>query len=446
MTIEFDSTNSDATPSAGSQRRRAAGALGATMLVAAAGGIGFGIGRSADSGGAISPAAMPKTVAPVEAEPTVIPTIAEDPPPPEPPMTVRTTIPADDAALETMEGDGDVMASGGPGWTMFGDSAMTLLAERITESGAMVRAHLGETWPLEEFSEGGFGWPGGWQPPAWCFESGQVRIALGGAESTGTSIIDVGSVSWWNEPFNGRAVSALTMGLTDANPYRVVFVQAPPSVTEVSVTFGDGATDSTAPTDGVALLAVPGLDPVVGAEPGWIPPPRDFEVTFVEPDQEPSTVSGDRTGYQDPEFQASCSPPPPALPEPGEQPADPAAEEQAVIDLMTAVYSDDDDGNDERFDDPTGIAEAREEVRQSGYEEAAANAVAVVEELVFSSPTEAWFRYRIETTTGIFSERYGIAVNIDGTWKITRETICQDLALAGGNCGGFIEPIRPPGS
>ena len=68
-----------------------------------------------------------------------------------------------------------------------------------------------------------------------------------------------------------------------------------------------------------------------------------------------------------------------------------------------------------------------------------------VEELVFTSPTEAWFRYRIETINGLFGERYGIAVFVDDVWKITRETICQDLALAGGSCGDDVRTIRPPG-
>ena len=54
------------------------------------------------------------------------------------------------------------------------------------------------------------------------------------------------------------------------------------------------------------------------------------------------------------------------------------------------------------------------------------------------------FRYRIETTTGTFGQRFGVARNIDGTWKITRATICQDLSLAGGDCGGDVGMVTPP--
>ncbi len=447
MTIEFESFTTESPEPARSSRRRGAAAVGATMLVAAAGGIGFGIGRAADDNDAITAAdspvpAVPETMAPVP-ETTFAPDRAASPPTDEP----ATTEGIDVAMTE-------IAASGGGGWTIFGGETMTLLTERTTESGAILRAHLGETWDHEiydDFGEGDdygeFGGPDGWQPPGWCFESGQVRIALGGGESTGTSVIDVGSVSWWSEPFNGRAVSSLTMGSADANPYRVLFVQAPPSVSEVTVTFGDGATDSTTPTDGVALLAVAGTDATSESELGWLPPPTDFEIVFTDATGESVDVAGDRTGYNDPAYQASCSPPPPALPDPGEQPGDPAAEQQTIVELMTAIYLDDDDtANTDRFDDATGIAEAREQVRSGSFEEAAANAEAVVEELVFTSPTEAWFRYRIETTTGTFAGRFGIAVNIDGDWKITRSTICQDLSLAGGDCGGNLEMIQPPGS
>jgi hypothetical protein len=226
-----------------------------------------------------------------------------------------------------------------------------------------------------------------------------------------------------------------------------VFVQAPASVTNVSVTFGDGSSDSVSPTNGVALLVVPGVGPASGPDDAWIGAPVDFDVTFDEADgTDATTVDGARTGYNDPGFQQSCSPPPPELPAPGEQPADAGADEAAIIELMSVIYGDDDGDNQERIDDLTGVAEARDQIREGGFEEAAASAEAIVEELVFTSPTEAWFRYRIETTTGIFSERYGIAVLIDGTWKITRNTICQDLSMAGGDCGGIIETIRPPGS
>lgn len=447
MAFEFDPVPHDPSPPR-RPRRRALAVLGAAILVAGAGGVGFGIGRSAGGdevsvgpGAEAGVGSTPSTEPP--AAPATMPAIEPD------------AEPIESEAIETMSEDGldestssasATVVSGGSGWTIFGGEPMELIAERTTSSGVVLRAHLGQLWDhgFSEYED--FGGPTGWQPPAWCFESGQVRIALGGGEATGTSVIDVGSVSWWTEPFEGRAVSALTMGTADGNPHRVVFVQAPPAVTNVSVTFGDGASDSVSPTNGIALLAVPGADIITDeADGAWIGAPVDFDVTFDAGEgAEPTTIDGTRTGYNDPEFQQSCSPPPPELPAPGEQPADADAAEAAITELMTLIYGDDDGDNDERIDDPTGVAEARDQIREGGFEEAAASAEAIVEELVFTSPTEAWFRYRIETTSGTFSERFGIAAFIDDPWKITRNTICQDLSMAGGDCGGFIENIRPP--
>ena len=71
---------------------------------------------------------------------------------------------------------------------------------------------------------------------------------------------------------------------------------------------------------------------------------------------------------------------------------------------------------------------------------------ATIAELVFTAPDEAWFRYSIDTPGNDFDNRYGIAVAVDGVWKITRSTVCQDLSLAGGDCGEGWQTIYPPGA
>ena len=212
------------------------------------------------------------------------------------------------------------------------------------------------------------------------------------------------------------------------------------------------AVDTTTPVDGVALLVVPGApETIVHIEEDhgytWTEERPDFDISF-EGGADPATITdGQNSGYDDPEFRASCSPPPPALPSPGDQPADAAFAEETIIDLMSRIYGNNDDESFDTLDfidDPTGVAAAREQVSEGSFEDAAASANAIVEEIVFTTPTEAWFRYRIETTTGTFGDRFGIAVDIDGEWKITRQTICQDLGLAGGSCGGeYIENIYP---
>jgi hypothetical protein len=64
---------------------------------------------------------------------------------------------------------------------------------------------------------------------------------------------------------------------------------------------------------------------------------------------------------------------------------------------------------------------------------------------VFTNPTEAWFRYDLETSSSFFADRFGIAYLIDGSWRISRRVICQDLALAASPCEPDSEPINPPG-
>ncbi|MFT6291637.1 MAG: hypothetical protein ACJAR2_002242 [Ilumatobacter sp.] len=436
----------------GRRSRRVAAGVGAAMLVAVAGGVGFGIGRNLDdaSGQTVAPLDQPETEPNAEPVPQTVPDSTTLP------IATGETSPADggtdvtdreEAVEEMVAGSADFQASGAGGWATFGDSDMDLLTERLTNTGVVLRAHLGPTWEQEQWIEPG---TDGWQPPAWCFESGQVRIALGGGETTGPNVIDTGSVNWWSQPFKGRAVSWVTLGRVDGNPHRVIFVQAPEGTTEVTATFGDGVVDTAIPNNGVALLVAAGAPDSTefsdgGGGTNYQDQP-DFTIEFAGPE----LVIVDQTqigGWNDPEFAASCSPPPPALPEAGEQPADSDAAETEVAELMAGIYGDNEDIFDslDFIDDPTGVAEARDQVAEGGFEEAAANAEAIVEELVFTTPVDAWFRYRIETTTGNFSERFGQAVVIDGIWKITRATICQDLQLAGGSCGTGVDQIRPPG-
>lgn len=451
--MSFDiepSTTQEAPPSR--RRTRWLAGLAAAMLVAAAGGVGFGIGRSVERD-RISTASedVPTTEAPADPPATIAsepdessPADSADPGTSEP-VPPPTNEDIDQSAAEDEPAVIEVASpAGGPGWTYGDGRTEELVFERTTDAGVEARAHLGQLWDEPTYVD-----ETGWQQPGWCTPNGNARIALAGGAATGKSVIDVGSVQYWTEPFGGRAISWVTLGLADGNPHRVVFVQTPPGTTSVTASFADGSTDSTAPQNDVAVLVVPGApDAIEHTEGGytWYEERYDFSVTF-DGGADPVTIADAEVGIWDnPDFQASCSPPPPALPEPGEQPADPAFAEESIIDTMSRIYSGGDgEFNEDRIDDPTGVAEAREQVREGGFESEAASAVAVVEELVFTSPSEAWFRYRIETDGIDLFERYGTAVAIDGVWKITRNTICQDLSMAGGDCGGDVRVIRPPG-
>jgi hypothetical protein len=154
------------------------------------------------------------------------------------------------------------------------------------------------------------------------------------------------------------------------------------------------------------------------------------------------------------EFRQECQPgPPPTLPLPpaGEQPLDPVAAEVQILDAYsraldrTVILPDEDPSS---VDDITGIAEAAAEVYAGEMAEVATTAEHDVEELVFTAPDEAWFRYTITTTMGTFTGQYGIARFNGEVWQVTRDTICQDLQSAGGTCvpaSGQNVPPEPVG-
>jgi hypothetical protein len=449
MTIEFDELQvDDEGRGSGRTKRRIVAGVAAAMLIAGAGGVGYGIGRgverdtpSADDSASGAPetddegdrAAAPSTTSAATEEPS------------------STLAPATDALAEGTSdgvaepapaGDAGLRASGGIGYPAFGTQPMETLYERTTDNGFVVRVQLGQTW---DTGQGDWG-AGDWRPAPWCFESGQMRVSL-----VGNGIVDVGGVPWYAEPFRGRAVSWVLLGGNDAAPQWVIVAQTPADVTNVRAAFADGSTDQTAPQGGIAVLTAPGEPATEVSERGysyWMDPTPSFEVTF-EGGAEPITIDSAVAGpWDDPAFRESCTPPPPALPDPGEQPADPGAADAEIRAAMAALYGEFGDGVERTdfIDDPTGVAEAREQVQAGVYADDASSALATIDELVFTSPDEAWFRYSIDTPGNDFDNRYGIAVTVDGVWKITRATICQDLSLAGGDCGGGWEPIYPLGS
>ncbi len=123
------------------------------------------------------------------------------------------------------------------------------------------------------------------------------------------------------------------------------------------------------------------------------------------------------------------------LPDPGEQPVDVAAARVEVVGLMESLYG---QGRLlaqlDRIDDPTGIAEAVEGLGDGGYSDEADSASVTVDELVFTAPTVAVFRYTLTTDGYTLTDRIGTADEIDGVWKISSGTVCNDLALAGSPC------------
>ena len=123
-----------------------------------------------------------------------------------------------------------------------------------------------------------------------------------------------------------------------------------------------------------------------------------------------------------------------------QQPADPAGERALIETTMTRLYDrfSDTDTLFSLVDDASGLDLLMVGLmREWG---AAYRAMEVeITDMVFFSPIEASFVY----TTGLdvwndgFSgdtQQFGRARLVDGAWRITRSTVCQDIARSGMMC------------
>lgn len=120
---------------------------------------------------------------------------------------------------------------------------------------------------------------------------------------------------------------------------------------------------------------------------------------------------------------------------PGEQPADADDARAEVTTLMESMYGA--GALLDRLDhvnDSTGIAEALEQFEGGSFDGEVSSAVAIVDDVVFTTPDGATFRYSIRTDMYGCDRRVGAAVRVNDVWKITRGTVCSDFSLGGVSC------------
>lgn len=411
-------------PVAAARRHRAVTGVVAAMLVAGSGGLGFGLGRSV-SGDDAAPAADPPTTA----AGTLAPAATEAPdtaPPTAPPLTSAEGS-EESAPATTAATIGVVTASIVPG-PYPGAEPLELVWEGTTDDGTRIRLLLGSS-----FGDPGESGPGGWQPAAFCYGTGQMRLTVDGPD-----VVDVMYGTWFDELY-GRTETAFfgDLGLADGHPVRIAVAQVADDVVAVSVEYDDGSSASAPVEAGAAVLVSDGT--------GLWPATFTYELTSADGSTE--TVPG---GFQahdaDPVWREACVPPPPALPEAGEQPADPAAERAAIEERFALLWDRSIDSADKPslLDDDTGVDEALDALAEGAYAQTAATAVLEIDELVFTAPDRAWFRYSIDTDVSFFADRYGVAKLTGDGWIFPRAVVCQDLSLAGVNCEPASEAIYPP--
>lgn len=413
-------------------RRRIATGVVAAMLVAAAGGAGFGLGHSfaSDEGATsasapestvvadLSTDAAPSSVAPSSQTDGTLP--VDSVPAAQPPPTIpATTFPV------AVDVDSDVGFGTDATSSYYMPDPLELVYQRQLDAGVRVRALKGESWG-EAYP------PDAWQPAPFCWGTRELRISLDGAD-----VVDIVSASWFDELYGDVEVNTADAGWADGQPMRVMTVQVRPGVTEVAASWPDGGADRAPVVDGLAVLVMTGQ----GAY------DSDYTLEITDETGVRTLTAAELGHWDDPAWREACEPPPPPLPDAGEQPVDPVAAEAAIYDRFALLW----DRSIERADKPddlladwTGVAEAVEALDDTEYAATAETAVHTIEELVFTGPTEAWFRYSIDTDISFFSDRYGTATLVGDVWQFPRAVMCQDLGLAGPGCEPYVEQIYPP--
>ncbi|HQV57077.1 MAG TPA: hypothetical protein PKV27_03625 [Ilumatobacteraceae bacterium] len=406
-------------------RRRAAGGLAVAGLIAVAGFGGYQLGNERQRTSVAAPTDVSTDVSTVDTSsaaglPTTVPATGLST---APAATVPDDVPAATAApganksVDGSSADEHSLDSNGL-YSSINPRDMKQVAERSVD-GVSATLHILD-YGDQLYEDGA---PNGWKPPKWCNPTGgmQVRVAA-------RTWIDILDGPWYSELHNGTRVASGVAGATASDPARIAVVQVTdPAVTGASIRYTDGATDSASVQNGYVIL-------IVASEGA-----ADGVVSFDGGDHQPADLASATAAGSDP----SCQPPPPALPAPGEQPSDPAAAEAAVRDVAARVFDGKPDLANE-FDDVTGLQDAIDKVQAGQYASAASEGRMEINGIVFTSPTEAWIRYDLQTGNGTFPNHFGKALLIDGAWKLTRQTLCQELALASVQCvpsaGGSIQP------
>lgn len=421
MSVEHsvsDEVTIEQTPEPGRRGRRATVAIAATMLVAAAGGVGFGIGRSV----------VDDTVAtePVDDAPSATSPAADEPAVAAPaPSAARDMAAMEERPAEEPADDGG--AYGDMSNSYWIPTPMETIYERTTDSGIRIRLQGGQIWD-SSWSEGA------WTSAAYCSTSREARITFDAVD-----LVDAGGAGLYVELYNGVQAQVGEVGWADDRPVRYLVVQTD-AATEVAVTWGDGLVDRVVTVDGLAVLVV---EPDASSGDIWSLP---YRLELVEPSGVRTLTNADLEYWNLPDYQAGCTPPLPGLPEPGDQPADPAAAEQALRDRFALLWNQIVPREDKRslLDDWTGVDAAADAVMNGDFAAEAETAGHEIDEIVFTSPTTAWFRYTLYTDISDFAGRYGTATLVDGEWQFARDVMCQDLALGGGICEPGYDPVHPP--
>jgi hypothetical protein len=216
------------------------------------------------------------------------------------------------------------------------------------------------------------------------------------------------------------------------------------SVDRVEATFADGSVDVAVPVDGITALA----NRYGSAQPGGV----DLELHGAFDSVETHSMVGPNATIANREILTSCPASPadryptvapptftpapttttlPSFPLEGDRP-----EDRAAIVAAYDLWFNGDISDEEKaavLDDPTGVVEAQTVVDEA-YGPTIDTAAAFVDSIEFIGEDEATVGFHIDVGGSRGFTEQGRAVRMDGTWRITRDTVCPLIALGGGYC------------
>lgn len=257
-----------------------------------------------------------------------------------------------------------------------------------------------------------------WDPPPGCFATGSYSIQV----ST-SRFAAVTGVERYGIP--GRPDGTVQLlGVAEGDPRWVVVAAVDPA--GATVTFPDGQVGSAVDIGGLTVASAPA--------PEWAEADHDEtgHSATIETGGEVLEVSSWPHGSE--QFHAeNCAPPPPSLPEPGEQPADAAEATESVREAISTVFGNPDpEAKAAVLEHPDVVITAMEDLAQN-YP--GISSTAEMGDLVFTAPDTAFFFYDlVASDIADFDDQIGEARLVDGRWVISTESVCQQLRKGGVAC------------
>ncbi len=264
--------------------------------------------------------------------------------------------------------------------------------------------------------------PNNWCAPPECNSPGiSIEVSNSGA------VAQTGAPSYPLDDV-GAVMSPVVLGQAEGSPAIGWAVHTKDPAALVKATWSDGFTDQMAPQGGWAVVMHNGTTSNATID------VRDSGGNTLK------TFTVDPNTYAQPP--AECTPPPPAppaLPPAGaEQPDDPTAAKAAVTNTYQTVFTHGTDAtlNASLIEDSDSIKDALATTK-ANFPQAVDTVTVKVGDIVFTSKTEAALYFELDYTGGaMFGQQIGYAKLIDGTWKVSRDTMCTVLSWGGGQCSG----------